>query len=140
MQPHRHVHKPLPSRATFLTHLFKKAVIAISVVAASLFMGACGYHFTENLGWLDSTLNASMILAGMGPVSDLKTSGGKLFAIFYALFSGVVFITLAAVLFAPVLHRFLHRFHMELENDDDSPGGKGPATAEGTARTPAKEP
>ena len=112
-----HYHKPLPPRTVFFAHLARKAVIAIGVVTGSLFMGACGYHFTEKLSWLDSTLNASMILAGMGPVNQIQTDAGKIFAIFYALFSGVVFITMAAVLFAPVLHRFLHRFHLELENE-----------------------
>jgi len=121
MEPHRHVHKPLPSRAFFISRLLEKALLAGGVVAGSLFMGACGYHFTEGLPWLDATLNASMILTGMGPVNPLQTSAGKVFAIFYSIFSGVVFITMAALIVGPVLHRFLHRFHLELDNDD-APG------------------
>ena len=74
-------------------------------------MEGFGYHQTEGLPWLDALLNASMILSGMGPVQELHTTAGKLFASFYALFSGVMFITLAGVLFAPVFHRFLHKFH-----------------------------
>jgi hypothetical protein len=81
-----------------------------------LFIGILGYHLTENLGWLDSLLNASMILGGMGPVDTLKTSGGKLFASFYALFSGVVFLITMSVVLAPILHRFLHKFHLD-ENE-----------------------
>jgi hypothetical protein len=115
MEPHPHAHKPLPSRAVFAARLARKAVLASALVAGALLIGAIGYHATEGLPWLDATLNASMILTGMGPVNQLQTPGGKLFAIFYSLFSGVVFITMVAVLFAPVLHRFLHRFHLDLE-------------------------
>jgi hypothetical protein len=84
----------------------------------SLTMGMCGYHFYERLSWLDALLNASMILSGMGPVNDMQTNAGKLFASFYALFSGVVFITSLAVLIAPILHRFLHKFHLEEGNSE----------------------
>jgi hypothetical protein len=108
-------YRPLPPRRVFARHLARKVAIATGVVGTSLLLGACGYHFTEGLAWLDATLNAAMILTGMGPVNPLQTSGGKVFAIFYALFSGVVFITMVALLFAPVLHRFLHRFHLDLE-------------------------
>lgn len=102
----------------FVRHIIRKAVLACGIVTVSLMLGACGYHFTEGLPWLDATLNASMILTGMGPVDALQTPAGKVFGIFYSLFSGVVFLTMAALLFAPVLHRFLHRFHMDLESDE----------------------
>ena len=72
-----------------------------------------GYHLTENMPWLDSLLNASMILGGMGPVDGLHTVAGKLFASFYALFSGLVFVGAASVLLAPLLHRLMHHFHIE---------------------------
>ena len=72
-----------------------------------------GYHFLEKLPWLDAFLNASMILSGMGPVAPIQTSAGKLFAGCYALFSGLALITSIGVVFAPVFHRFLHRFHLE---------------------------
>jgi hypothetical protein len=75
-----------------------------------------GYHYFGELSWLDALLNASMILSGMGPVNELRTTAGKLFATFYALFSGVAFITIVGVLFAPVIHRFLHKFHLEFES------------------------
>ena len=74
-----------------------------------------GYHYTEGLPWLDSLLNASMILGGMGPVDVVRTSAGKWFASFYALFSGMVLLVAAGVLIAPVVHRFLHRFHLEID-------------------------
>ena len=110
--------KPLPPRAVFLKRFLLKVALASGVVAVSLLIGAVGYHYAEGMPWLDATLSATMILTSMGPSAPLETSAGKLFAIFYALFSGVVFVTLVAVLFAPVLHRFLHQFHLELEPED----------------------
>jgi len=92
--------------------------MGLCIVAASLGIGIVGYHLTEGLGWLDSLLNASMILSGMGPVSDLHHNPAKWFASFYALFSGVAFITTVGVIFAPVVHRFLHRFHLEMDAKD----------------------
>jgi hypothetical protein len=121
MEQHRHMHKPLPPRIQFLARLLKKAMIALGVVAGALMIGSFGYHFTEGMPWLDATLNAAMILSGMGPVNVLETSAGKVFAIFYCLFSGVAFITMAAILFGPVAHRFLHRFHLELEAEEKPP-------------------
>jgi len=76
-------------------------------------MGILGYHFTENLSWIDSLVNASMLLGGMGPVDVLHTNAGKLFASFYALYSGIVFLVSVGVILAPLYHRFLHRFHLE---------------------------
>lgn len=72
-----------------------------------------GYHATEGLSWIDALLNASMILGGMGPVSEIRTTAGKLFASAYALFSGVLFLAVAGVLLAPLVHRMLHRLHLE---------------------------
>jgi len=86
---------------------------ALVVIFGSLLIGIAGYHFTEGLTLLDSLLNASMILGGMGPVNELHTSEGKVFASFYSLFSGIVFLVTAGVLVAPVTHRFLHRLHLE---------------------------
>lgn len=117
MSVHRH-RKALPPRHVFVARMVRNGVAAVCIVIGSLFVGACGYHYTASLSWLDATLNASMILTGMGPVDPLKTTSAKLFAIFYSLFSGVVFLTLLAIVLGPVLHRFLHRFHMELEPEE----------------------
>jgi hypothetical protein len=111
-------HAPLLSRTQFYLRLARTAAIAAGVVLASLFLGAIGFHSTENLSWLDSTLNASMLLSGMGPLDHPQSTPGKLFATFYALFSGVVFLTVAALLFAPIFHRLIHRFHLELDEAD----------------------
>ena len=86
---------------------------ALTFVALSLFIGMAGYHYLEQLPWLDAFLDASMILGGMGPVRPPETPGGKLFAGLYALYSGLVFLVTAGVLLAPVLHRAMHKFHWQ---------------------------
>jgi len=94
----------------------------LGIIMVSLGIGAVGYHWTEGWSWIDSVLNASMILTGMGPVNVVKSDAGKIFATLYALFSGVVFLTSVALLLAPAMHRFLHRFHLEHfvgEGEDD---------------------
>ena len=103
----------LLSREAFLQRQGRFSLLALGLVAASLGLGVLGYHWTESLGWLDSLLNASMLLGGMGPVESPQTAAGKLFASFYALFSGVVFLLAAGVFAAPMVHRMLHRFHLE---------------------------
>lgn len=116
-----HRREPLLSTTEFYLRLARTAVAAAAVVIGSLLIGVGGYHWIEGLGWIDATLNAAMILSGMGPVSPLHTEAGKLFAAGYALFSGVVFLTIAAILFAPVYHRLIHRFHFDQELDEDNP-------------------
>jgi hypothetical protein len=86
--------------------------IAFAGIAGALLIGVVGYHVIAGLGWIDSLLNASMILSAMGPVDRLTTDGAKVFASIYALFSGVVFITSISVVLAPVFHRVLHHFHL----------------------------
>jgi hypothetical protein len=101
----------LISRRLFFRRIAKCLSWAALIVVASLFIGASGYHVTENLPWLDSVLNASMILGGMGPVDTIKTDGGKIFASLYALYSGLVLIGMIGFLLAPVFHRMIHSFH-----------------------------
>ena len=100
------------------------SAVAACIIAVALFLGTLGYHSTENLPWIDSMLNASMILSGMGPLHSPVTTEGKLFATAYALISGIAFLSLAAVLFAPVLHRLLHRFHLEMEEEEQEAARK----------------
>ncbi len=109
---YEHHKQPLASRRTFLKRLALNAVIGLIILVVSLAMGMAGYHYLEGLSWIDSLLNASMILGGMGPVSPLQTDAGKIFASFYALYSGVVLLASVGVLAAPIFHRFLHRFHL----------------------------
>ncbi len=103
----------LPTRIAFVRRLVAHVLLSATLVTFSLGIGALGYHELAGLGWLDATLNASMILTGMGPVDPLTTAPAKLFGIAYSLFSGVAFLSFAAVLIAPFAHRFLHRFHLE---------------------------
>lgn len=104
--------KPL-GRNQFILRLLKSAGFAAVLISVALFAGVYGYHALEGLSWTDSFLNASMILGGMGPVDAMKTEAGKIFAGCYALFSGLAFIGLAGLLFMPIAHRLLHRFHYE---------------------------
>lgn len=105
-----HKQELLPTPA-FLLRLARSASIAIAIMGSALGIGVLGYHHFERMTWIDSLLEASMILGGMGPIHPPQTNPGKLFASFYALFSGVVFLTSASVLVAPVLHRMLHWLH-----------------------------
>ena len=105
--------EPLLPRPAFVRRFLKFALAALAIIVVSLGVGILGYHLLGGLSWLDSFLNAAMILGGMGPVSELKTPGAKLFAACYALYSGIVFLVSVGVLLAPLLHRFLHHFHLE---------------------------
>jgi hypothetical protein len=109
-------HQDLLPRKKFLSRLGRHLLISLGIILVSLAIGVVGYWFFESMSLLDAPLNASMILGGMGPVSQLETAGGKLFASFYALFSAFVFIGVAGILLSPLVHRILHRFHLD-END-----------------------
>ena len=111
---YEHRHQPLLSRIKFLFRVLHHGMLALGVVFIALGIGILGYHGFEGMPWLDATLNASMILGGMGPVTPLNTVDGKLFASAYALFSGVVFIGVMGLILAPFAHRLIHRFHLEL--------------------------
>jgi hypothetical protein len=104
--------KPL-SLGHFLRGLASSFAIAAVLVGCSLVVGMWGYEHYEHLGWRDAFLNSAMLLGGMGPVDPPRTDGGKLFAGFYALYAGLVFLAVAGLLLAPVIHRVLHRFHWE---------------------------
>ncbi|NQD38249.1 hypothetical protein HPT27_14570 [Permianibacter sp. IMCC34836] len=109
------------SAARFRHRLYGYLGFALLVIAVALSIGMLGYHFIEGMRWIDAFLNAAMILGGMGPVSELKTDLGKLFAGCYALFAGLVFLAAAGLIFGPLVHRLLHRFHFA---EDDSAAGE----------------
>jgi len=113
-----HRKQPLLSPKAFARRMEWFAFIAFLLVAGSLFIGMLGYRYFEHMSWLDSCLNAAMILGGMGPVDRLYTTGGKLFASFYALFSGVIFLISVGVLMAPLIHRLMHQFHLQSGRDE----------------------
>jgi hypothetical protein len=118
---YEHRAAPLLPRTAFLRRLARHGGIALALVSVSLAIGIVGYHVLEGLPWIDALLNAAMILGGMGPVDQVHTAAGKIFAAFYALYSGLIVLVIAGVLFAPLLHRFLHRFHLELADHKDKP-------------------
>ena len=97
----------------FLLRLARYGAFAVILIAVSLGIGIFGYHFLAHLGWLDSFHMSSMILTGMGPVSEMTSPGAKLFSSFYALYSGVAFLSITAVFFAPIIHRLLHILQVE---------------------------
>lgn len=110
---YEHRTQPVIPTAQFLRRLGNSGIYALGIVAFSLFVGMAGYHVLEKLTWMDAFLNSAMLLGGMGPVNPPVTEGGKLFAGIYALYCGLVVILVAGIIFAPIAHRILHRFHME---------------------------
>ena len=105
-------HPPL-SRVRFLQRLALHAAGAMGLLLGSLLIGMAGYSYFEDLAWRDAFLNSAMLLGGMGPVDAPRTDGGKVFAGLYALYAGLVFIVAAGLVFVPVLHRLLHKFHWD---------------------------
>lgn len=118
-EPFERHHEPLLSVRAFLRRLLRFTIASLSVILVSLLIGMVGYHWLEGFAWIDAFLNAAMLLGGMGPVGELHTSAGKLFAGCYALFSGLVFLGAVGLFLAPIFHRIQHHFHLELENPDD---------------------
>ena len=104
---------PWLDRPAFLRRVLNHSFLAFLMIGLALGIGVAGYHWLGGLGWVDSVLNAAMILGGMGPVDPLKSDAAKVFASLYALFSGLMFIGVASVMIAPFLHRVLHRFHLD---------------------------
>lgn len=149
--------KPISS-AEFRYRLFYFLLLALLVISVSLGIGMLGYHYLADLAWIDAFLNASMILGGMGPVDEMTTPASKIFASLYAIFSGVIFLATASILFAPIYHRMLHNFHFdeqdveeepdEAEDDEAGKGGENEERAESegkkgqrrAARQPARQP
>jgi hypothetical protein len=104
---------PLLPRRAFIHRMRNCVLLAAAISLVTLLVGICGYHVLEKMPWADSFANASMILSGMGPLGNLNTTAGKIFAGFYALFCGLIFVTIVTILLAPILHRALHKFHLE---------------------------
>jgi hypothetical protein len=114
-----HHNKHLLPRKEFYRRIAHHAALGITVLIVSLGIGMIGYHAFENLRWVDAFVNAAMILSGMGPVATLQTDGGKIFAGCYAIYSGLALIAILGIIFAPVVHRFLHKFHLEDKEFDE---------------------
>ena len=125
-----HRNQPLAPRRTYLKRQSAYTGVALGILLFSLAIGIIGYHSFEGLGWVDSLLNASMILGGMGPVDQLHTVAGKVFASFYALYSGAIFLVAVGIMMAPTVHRGLHWLQIEA----DAVARRGPAQGLGPGR------
>ncbi len=106
-------HQPLAPKKLYYSRLGRNFLYMVVILMICLGIGILGYHYTADFPWLDSLVNSSMILAGMGPVGTINTVAGKWFSSFYALFSGVAFITNVGMFMAPAVHRFFHKLHLE---------------------------
>jgi len=115
---YEHRRQKLLSRPAFVRRLTRHGVWALWLVLGSLFFGTVGFHLMSRQSWIDAVLNSAMLLGGMGPVGDMGPASGKIFAALYALYAGLVFLIVAGLLFAPVFHRMLHRFHLDTGDDD----------------------
>lgn len=104
--------EPLSPLPVLIKRMVRHLCIGIVIVSVAICIGVIGFHYFENMLWLDAFENSCMILSTMGPVITIKTQGGKLFSSLYALFSGLVFVTTIAIVFAPIVHRFIHKFHL----------------------------
>ena len=113
-----HHRQPLIPRRAFLLRQARHAGFALLLVLVALSLGVIGYRVTEGMDWVDALANAALILGGMGPLMELETDAGKIFLSAYALFSGLLFLVVVGVFFAPVVHRFLHRLHVAVDDDE----------------------
>jgi hypothetical protein len=124
-----HRKQPLVSQQSFVKRLVFAAVLSTVLLAVWTVIGMIGYHTLAGLGWVDAFLNSAMIVGGMGPVDILNNQPAKVFAGFYAIFSGVIFLSVFGLLIGPVFHRFLHRFHLDTDGHEESQhNGIGPKT------------
>ncbi|HLG36277.1 MAG TPA: hypothetical protein VI757_15465 [Bacteroidia bacterium] len=115
LEHHKQEIVPLPR---FILRLGRYALFALLLIFISVIIGTLGYHYYGQLNWIDSFHMACMILTGMGPVAEMTTDRAKLFSSFYALYSGVAFLSIVAVFFAPIIHRLLHILHVERGEDE----------------------
>jgi hypothetical protein len=109
------VHEPVASHPVFIARLSFNFIVASIIIGISLFAGMWGYHDLCELGWMDSFVNASMILSGMGPLASPTNDAGKIFAGCYALYSGLVLVLSSGLIIAPIAHRLLHRLHVQCD-------------------------
>jgi len=116
-----HRREPLLPRPLFFWRVLKFGAVSLALVLGSLILGILGYRIFEGMPWIDAFVNAAMLLGGMGPVGELRTHAGKLFAGVYALYCGLIVIISMGIILAPIFHRFLHLFHLEVDADDNHP-------------------
>lgn len=105
-------------RREFIRRMCRSITFGFALITVSLLIGMAGYHWLGGLAWIDSFLDAAMILSGMGPLSQLHSNGAKLFAGFYAIYCGIALISTAGIMLAPLIHRYLHKFHLEDDTNE----------------------
>lgn len=110
-------YQPLAPLRVFYSRVVRCFLLTLAIISFSLTLGATGYHYICGLRWLDAVHNAAMILTGMGPLDKPEDDAAKLFSTFYCLYSGIAFLSLVAILIAPIYHRFLHRFNLDEEGN-----------------------
>ena len=115
-----HHQQPLVSKDIFLRRVMKCIWVAALLLVVSIFIGAAVYHYVEKLSWLEGILNSIMIMTGLGLVDTLHTNAAKIFTCFYAILTAIVFYLVLAIIFAPLIHRFLHSFHLEIGQKSDN--------------------
>ena len=113
--------KPAIRLTTLLQRFARSALLGAVLIAGSLLAGRAGYHYLEGLPWLDAFSNAAMILSGMGPLAQPQTPGGQVFAGLYALYRGRAVVLITGITFAPLIHAFLYRLHLETQDDEPEP-------------------
>lgn len=113
---YEHKKEPVATRSVFVSRVLRNLAVAAILLGVCLLIGVVGYHYTDNIPWIDALHNASMILSGMGPVVEIHSVSGKLFSSAYALFSGVAFITNIGIILTPAVHRLFHKLHVDDEN------------------------
>ena len=118
---YEHKSQPLLQRRAFYRRLAASTSVGLLFIAVSLGAGMVGYHALEGLGWVDSFLNASMLLGGQGPLDHQRSTPGKIFEGLYALYCGLAVISAAGIVFAPVIHRFLHKIHQDVHGEARGP-------------------
>lgn len=106
-------HDQLAPRSVFIQRLIAALALAQGLILVALMIGIAGYHFIAGFNWIDSLLEASMILGGMGPIKELPNDGSRIFASMYALFSGLIFVGVMGLVLSPVIHRIMHKFHVD---------------------------
>jgi hypothetical protein len=111
-----HKNNPLLSKPEFVRRMIYHVLLSSGLIFLSLFLGMLGYHAFENYSWTDSFLNAAMLMGGMGAVNEIRTEAGKIFAGIYAMYCGLVFIFAVGMAAAPLFHRFLHKFHLQMDD------------------------
>ena len=110
-------HDQLAPRSVFVKRIVASLAVALGLICVALLIGIAGYHYLAGFNWIDSLLEASMILGGMGPIRELPNDAAKIFASIYALFSGLLLIAMMGIILAPVIHRVMHRLHMDYKEE-----------------------